>query len=251
LRDKSAATVAKALLHSVYLKHGLYHFVQSDLGKEFECEVQNELNAYFGISKLRTTAFKPSSNPIERGHRTLNAMIGKLIDKHKEWSQYMDYIALAYNSTCHKSTSFTPNFLHFGRELNSSVDVLLANPSDNVGSSGEFVAKMVDGLAVAYQLARETLQETAVQASRYYNKKVKEQNFRPGDKILAYYPRRYKNRYPKWQRFYCLECVVTKRLNDVTYIVTDIHTRKQRVLHVDKIKLLERSQSVDTTAATV
>jgi len=147
LRDKSAATVAKALLHSVYLKHGLYHFVQSDLGKEFECEMQNEINAYFGISKLRTTAFKPSSNPIERGHRTLNAMIGKLIDKHKEWSQYMDYIALAYNSTCHKSTSFTPNFLHFGRELNSSVDVLLANPSDNVGSSGEFIAKMVDGLA--------------------------------------------------------------------------------------------------------
>jgi len=156
LRDKSAATVAKALFHSVYLKHGCYHFCQSDLGTEFNNAVQTELNAYLGISSMRTTAFKPSSNPIERGHRTLNAMIGKLIDKHKEWSQYLDYIALAYNSTCHKSTSFTPNFLHFGRELNSSVDILLANPSDNVGSSSEVVAKIIDGLTVAYQLARET-----------------------------------------------------------------------------------------------
>ena len=104
LRDKSAQTVARALVHSVFLKHGAYNECISDLGSEFINAIQDELCEYFGTRKLRTIAYKPSSNPVERCHKDINSMLGKLIDNHSTWSEYLDYVAFAFNSTTHKST---------------------------------------------------------------------------------------------------------------------------------------------------
>ena len=131
----------------------------------------------------------------------------------------MDYVAFAFNSTTHKSTSFSPSFLHFGRELNSSVDILLSNPTTQYASSHAFVADVADRMSYAFSLVRETLQQTSSQAKRWYDKRVKEATFSVGDRVLIYNPHRYKNRYPKWQRFYSEECVISKRLNDVIYMV--------------------------------
>jgi len=65
----------------------------------------------------------------------------------------------------------------------------------------------------------ENLGRAADNASTWYNKKVKIQNFSEGDEVRVYNPRRFKGRTPKWQSFYKETAIVQKRLNDVTYIV--------------------------------
>jgi hypothetical protein len=178
---------------------------------------------------------------VERSHRAINAMIGKLVDKHSRWSDYLDYVAFAYNSTVHKTTGFTPNFLHFGQELANSVNLLLANPTSQYESYGEFATGVIERMSYANQLARETLDEAAMSAKRYYDRKVNSRVFEPGDTVLVYNPRRRKQQYSKWQRFYSEEAKVISRVNDVTYIVQMTRSRQSKVTHIDKLKLLHKA----------
>ena len=54
--------------------------ILADRGAEFESELFCQLLRWLEIDKLRTTAYKPSSNGVvERFHRTLNSMLGKVI----------------------------------------------------------------------------------------------------------------------------------------------------------------------------
>jgi len=47
---------------------------------EFESELFSGLMKYIYIDKLRTTAYQPSTNGVvERFHRFLNAMLGKVV----------------------------------------------------------------------------------------------------------------------------------------------------------------------------
>jgi hypothetical protein len=250
LRDKSAAHVAQALVQ-IFLKHGFYGIVKSDNGGEFINALQSEIDKLVGVTRLTTTPYTPRQNPVERVHRSINSMFAKVLERHTDWSAWLPYIAFAYNSTVHKSTGFTPHFLHYGRELASSMNLLLANPTVEHESHGEFAQQMVDRMTSAHELAREVLNETALQAKKDYDIKVRPQKFEVGDVVLMYYPRKRRNQYPKWQRLFNVQATVLKRVNDITYIVQIQHSRHKRVVHVDKLKLLSRPSAVADDASHV
>ena len=130
LRNKTALSVVRALVHEVVLKFGIPHCILTDLGTEFQHELWQEMCQLLGISRLRTTAYCPSTNgKIERWHRSLHTMMAKVVDvKQKKWVEFLPFVTAAYNSTAHDSTSFSPNFLLFGRELIAAVDIAFGCP---------------------------------------------------------------------------------------------------------------------------
>ena len=132
LRNKTALSIARVVVHEVVLKYGMPHCILTDLGGEFQNELWKELCKLLEITWVRTTAYCPSTNgKIERWHRSLHAMMAKVVDtKQKRWVEFLPLITAAYNSTVHDSTSFSPNFLLFGRELVSAVDIVLGCPSE-------------------------------------------------------------------------------------------------------------------------
>ena len=82
LRNKTAFSVARALVHEVVLKYGMPQSILTDLGGEFQNELWRELCQLLGITRVRTTAYCPSTNgKIERWHRSLHAMMAKVVDK--------------------------------------------------------------------------------------------------------------------------------------------------------------------------
>src|SRR6218665_2800980 len=41
----------------------------------------------------------------------MNAMISKVVSKHqKDWNEFLTYVVVAYRSSCHEVTGFSPNF---------------------------------------------------------------------------------------------------------------------------------------------
>jgi hypothetical protein len=121
------------------------------------------------------------------------------------------------------------------------VDLLLANPTGNEHTNhGEFASEMIKRITFAYDLAREVLGQTALQAKRYYDLRVKPQTFNIGDSVLVHYPGRRRQSHPKWQRTFGTEAEVVARVNDVTYIVQFTRTRQRKLAHVEKLKLLHR-----------
>ena len=69
------------------------------------------------ILHTKTPPYNPSSNIVERWHRTLLSILRTMgQDMHSEWDLRVKAACLAYNTTEHSSTGQTPFFATFGCE---------------------------------------------------------------------------------------------------------------------------------------
>jgi transposase InsO family protein len=97
LRNKSAVTVANALVEHVFLPHGAHRSIVSDQGREFCNEVLDEVTRLLGVEKLRTSAYRASANGrVERVHRTMNALLSKVVSENqRDWAERLPMIIAA------------------------------------------------------------------------------------------------------------------------------------------------------------
>ena len=238
LRNKQATTVAKALIEHVFMRFGMIE-LHSDGGGEFDNDILKEICYLLGVAKVKTTPYEPSSNPVERFHRTMHSLLAKVVSEHqRDWDDYLNYIAFCYNTSVHQSTGYTPYFLMHGSEARWNLDILLDNKSEKTDVDG-YAAVLLDRLEDAYRITRESLGQMAAYEKNWYDKRVKLQNFDVGERVRVLDLRGYIRRTPKWSLPYRQIGIITKKLNDVTYVVAAKGWRGDRVLHVDKLRKLE------------
>ena len=91
----------------------------------------NEVCRLFGIEKLRTTPYKPSTNQVERFHRTMNSVLAKTVAEHqKDWDSRLPFVMAAYRASRHDATGYSPNFLVLGCEARAPPDIIYGNPNE-------------------------------------------------------------------------------------------------------------------------
>jgi len=150
LRNKEAETIAKVLIEQVFSRFGAPLSVLSDQGKEVDGHIIREICQLFGIEKLRTTPYKPSTNQVERFHRTLNAILGKTVAEHqKDWDTRLIFALSAYRATRHRATGYSPNFLVLGRETRAPLDVIYGR-QETGRNYDSFVEENRDRMIQAY-----------------------------------------------------------------------------------------------------
>uniref|UniRef100_A0A3B3R7J6 Integrase p58-like C-terminal domain-containing protein n=1 Tax=Paramormyrops kingsleyae TaxID=1676925 RepID=A0A3B3R7J6_9TELE len=72
-----------------------------------------------------TTAYHPQTNATERVNRTLKTAIRAYVDdKHTTWDRYIPQICFALRTAPHESTGQTPSMMLYGRELDTSLDLV-------------------------------------------------------------------------------------------------------------------------------
>ena len=118
LADKTARSVADALMDIWLPRYGFPLFLHSDQGKEFDNTMVHRLSELLGTVKTKTTPYHPRSDGlVERFNRTLLAMLAMFVSReHDNWDDLLPFMMLAYNTTVHTSTGFTPYRLVFGEE---------------------------------------------------------------------------------------------------------------------------------------
>jgi hypothetical protein len=105
-------------------------------------------------------------------------------------------------------------------------------------SANDYADVLLRRLEEAFENARENLQTTANRMQDWYDKKVHVQTFGAGDEVYVLNLRLYPGKSPKWLRRYSDIATVVKKINPVTYAVRcDAWRQKERILHVDKLKL--------------
>ena len=65
---------------------------------------------------------------------------------------------------------------------------------------------------------------------------VRPKQFQVGQKVLYYYPRRYRFRSPKWQKMYIGPYEVVKQLGPLNYVIKKCNGRHEIIAHIDKMK---------------
>jgi hypothetical protein len=201
----------------------------------------SELCQELHIDKTRTSPYKASTNgAVERFHRTLNAMLGKVVsEKQRDWDEWLPLVMMAYRASPHTATGFTPNMLTFGREVSMPVDIVLGKPEeDNQGtqSNESYVSGLLTRLEAAYTLVREELQVAAERRKKQYDLRVREKDFKVGTWVWYYCPRRYQKRSPKWQRMYSGPFLVMKRISPWNYVIQRSKHSLPKVVHADKLR---------------
>jgi len=132
LRSKEAEPIARILTEQVFTRFGPTLSVLSDMGREVDGQIMREICQLFGVEKLRTTAYKPSTNQVERFHRTMNSILAKMVSDHqKDWDTRLPFAMAAYCATQHDATGNSPDFLVLGHETRAPPDLVYGSPSDD------------------------------------------------------------------------------------------------------------------------
>jgi len=239
IRNKEALTVAKVLVEKVFCRMGTPLSILSDRGGEVDGQLMREVCQLLHIDKLHTSSYHPACNAqIERQHRTLNTILGKVVSEHQtDWDEWLPYVAAALRASPSESTGYSANLLMLGREVNTPADIAygIVEPQGNVNYD-DFVETVRERMQEAYNVARENLEVAARRNKRYYDMKVNQRTFEAGDSVYYYNPRRYQKRSEKWARKYTGPFVVEKVLSPVNYLLRRLPRGKPFVSHVDKLR---------------
>jgi len=203
VRVHTAPVVAKVLVDNFFSRFGMPRRLLTDQGKEFESVLFGELCDKMGIQKVRTSPYQPSTNGcVERFHRTLNSMIGKVVQyDQRNWDECLPTIMAAYRAAKHESTGFSPNRIVLGHENRAPLDLLIGDVLQEEGRTeayDDYVYEKLQRMKECYTIAREHLKEAARRRKDDYDMTVLPRMFAVGQWVWYYYPRRYQHRTPKW-----------------------------------------------------
>jgi len=241
VRSHTAPIVARVLIDNVITRFGTPRRLLTDQGREFESELFQELCQRLDIDKIRTTAYEPRTNScVERFHRTLNSMLGKVVHEHqRDWDDHLPLVMMAYRASKHTSTDQSPNMTVLGRENRAPIDVILGpivDETEQYDSYNDYVQTLQQRLRTSHQLVREHLNVAAERRKVDYDIKVKAKTFTVGTWVYYFYPRRYKSRSPKWSKNYDGPYLITKVLPPCDYVLQKTKKSRPFVTHQDKLR---------------
>ena len=112
-------------------------------------------------------------------------MLSAFISKNQtDWDFYLPYLTMAYRSTVHESTKFTPNLLMLGREINLPVDMFIGLPvEDDVKLAHEWVNDVKDHLEDVFLMARKHLEQNQLRQKKYYDQHSRKSEYKVGSKV--------------------------------------------------------------------
>ena len=198
LKDKTARSVADALMDIWLPRYGFPMFLHSDQGKEFDNTMIHKLSELLGTVKTKTTPYHPRSDGlVERFNRTLLAMLAMFVSReHDNWDDLLPFMMLAYNTTVHTTTGFTSYRLVFGEESNLPGNLVHRElrPDPPSGDPGTYASWVQQALHESYDEVRAQQQRATHRQKRNYDSKVVARAFPIGCWMLRYYPPARKNK---------------------------------------------------------
>ena len=108
--DQEATTVAEVLVREFIYRYGVPQELHSDQGRNFESAVFAGVCKLLGMHKTQTTPLHPQSDGmVERFNRTIeNQLAAYVAENQRDWDQHIPMLLLAYRSSIHEATKWTP-----------------------------------------------------------------------------------------------------------------------------------------------
>ena len=236
--NQEAATVARKLVDEMFCRFSPPEQLHSDQGRQFESELVKEVCKLLEIKKTHTTPYHPQCNGIvERFNRTLLGMLATTVDSYpSSWEQNIRRVCLAYNSSVHASTGFSPFFLMFGRQVKLPVDLMYGTTQGKETAVMEYVKNLKDGLLEAYALVRDRCETEHKRQKSIYDRKVHGEPYSEGDLVWLYTPAVPSGQSRKLHRPWKGPYKVVERLGDATYKLQGTRGRRPQIVHFDRLK---------------
>lgn len=234
-----AKTVAKLIVEEVFVRYGIPFTVHSDQGRQYESTLFREMCKVIHIKKTRTTPCHPQSDGmVERFNKTLVTMLSAYVnDHHSEWDEHLPYVMMAYRTSLHETTGFTPNQLMLGREVSTPLDIMYELPrSVKYIPRHKWACQLKENMETAHTFVRENMKTAMVRQKKYHDHKLSWQIFEPCFQVYVFFPIRKAGQSPKFTSHWRGPYKVQSKLTDLTYKVDCGPRGRPQVIHVDRVR---------------
>nr|VZI34399.1 unnamed protein product [Spirometra erinaceieuropaei] len=163
----------------------------TNCGSNFDSRLFQEVCRTLDVNKTRTTPYHPEGNGlVERTSRTLhNYLLAFCKDSHEhDWDTQLPFCLMAYRSSIHSSTGFTPRNLWTGRDLRLPVD--LQHPLDvpDPNSVTTYASELRETIRTAYNAACETLGASSILQKTQCDRRSTGTTHQIGDLLMHHNP---------------------------------------------------------------
>lgn len=234
--DRTATTVATALLRKWIYRFGVPRILMTDQDRSFNNDLMDNLYAKLGSRKFTSTPYHPQGNAtIESLHRTLSLGLRVLNQKALPFEEALDMVLYAYRTTMHSTTNQSPGYVLYGLDLRPPHD---QDWRFEVCASTAERLKFLTRLRLEIQLKAQQL--LAYQAMKRNEGRIPTR-FEGGQLVLCrlqpldalHYKSAYYKAVPRWT----FPFRVTKVLpSGVTAVVTCLLSGQQRQVHISDVR---------------
>lgn len=158
-------------------------------------------------------------------------------DNQSNWDNLLPYVMLAYRSSIHASTGFTPYKVLFGREVVLPVDVMLdLDSGEKFASVNEYVSRMADTLSTVVPAVQRHQARASQQQKTNFDFRANFQYYSVGERVWVSNKAKKRGICPKLQRRYKGPFVVLERVSEVLYRVALAEGGPDTVIHFNRLK---------------
>ena len=154
-----------------------------------------------------------------------------------EWEEHLRRLCMAYNTSIHPTTGYTPFYLMFGRQARMSIDILYGTPTPQVSSPAEYAGRLRQDLELAYRRVRVQLGHKLCHQKDLYDRKVHGRPYECGELVWLYSPVVPRGQSKKLRHPWTGPFRVVRKLSDAVYHIQNTQAPHQRlVVHFDRLK---------------
>lgn len=232
LNNLTTETMSKHLIN--YMSHyGRPAVVLSDQGTQFTSEVFDILNQAFGIKLIHCSKQRPETNgQSERINAAIKSSVLALHEKGISFQNSLLIHQQLYNGVVHSSTGYTPNILHFGRNLSLIFDTF--NPEIAVVNLDKsyYIKNLLTELTTIYENAYDSMTRMQVRQNARHNSNAKLRSLKVNDIVYVKSRDTFKPKYTG-------PFVIVEKCNDLNYIIKHLDDSNPVLLkyHLNRLRL--------------
>lgn len=242
--DMETKTIIDNFANNFVCRFGVPRQIHTDQGRQFESALFKELCTRLCIDKTRTTPYRPQSDGlVERLNRSLEEILSKYVcSNQKDWDEQLPWAFMAYRSSVHESTKFSPCKLMLGREIELPIDLIYGpHPQhedfiDETQVVNEHMIQITQNMWKVHEKARQNMVNASENQKKQYDIKSYQHSYKKGNVVWLYTPTRVKNISPKLQRKWDGPYFIVTVLSDVTYKIQKNPSSRSQVVHHDRLK---------------
>ena len=154
-----------------------------------------------------------------------------------DWEDHVRKVCLAYNSSVHPTTRYTPFYLMFGRQARLPVDFTFSTDKPENRTPGEYATQLRDSLEQAYANVQTTMGTKLATQKQFYDHKIHGKPFEPDCLVWLHSPVVPRGGSRKLHHPWTGPWRVLKRISDATYRIQDQKMKRKRlVVHFNRLK---------------
>ena len=185
VEEPSAQEVFGALDRHWLSVFGVPRAIVSDRDSRFTSRFWEDLWAGWRTELKRSTAFHPQTDgSTERANRVLiEALRAYVNEQHDDWATLLPQLQRATNASVCASTGFSPDYMMFGREMQSGLDADLE--ADGVAARGIYpgAQRIHERRAAAEEKARELIEKAQAKQRADSMRGRRQPVIKAGDKV--------------------------------------------------------------------